>query len=266
MPALNQPTTAQQILYLLEDAKTEIINKSLKKDQSIYTVQPLNYDKSFEGALTFSEGGNTVGHVDGGFIIMDEEPGMHPYTPFSYVVTHHPRAVMAILLSRLFYDWNMPFNYITPHDVSIGENTSIGHSGFGWVRAKDRWVRFPHVAGVRIGPHTTIGANCSIPRGALSDTIIGRDTHLDDQVHIGHGSKVGDRVIIAANAMLSGSVTVEDDVWIGPSASIMQGVRIGARATIGIGAVVLRDVLPGETVVGHHKVIPTRDKQLGVTR
>lgn len=263
MPALRYPVGADTILREIERAGIEVHGHSIKEGQGIYTVHPLGWDKSFEGALTFSTG-HDFSHVDGGLMLTEGRP-VNP--TMSYITVSFPRVAMAVALDFLFPDWRGETQRVAKAwGVQIGENTSIGHPGFGWVKHRGRWMQFPQVGGVIINPGVTIGANCSIPRGALSDTILGKDTHLDDQVHIGHGSHVGNHVIIAANAMLSGSVTVEDDVWIGPSASIMQGVRIGAGATIGIGAVVLRDVAPGETVVGYHRVIETKEKQLGVTR
>lgn len=260
MPALDKPRRAHMLpfdRYLVEEPDCYF-----KPGQMIYSVQPLSYAGSFEGILTFSQGRDTD-HVDGGLLITDHRPK----GDCSYIITPKPRLIMALLLNKLFPYWRTtkpPIFY--GEDVSIGENTTIGHSGFGWELHEGQWVPFPQLGEVYIGSNTTVAANCTIARGALGPTVLGNDCHLDDHVHIGHGVHLGDHVIIAANAMLSGSVVVEDNVWIGPSASIMQGVRIGKGATIGIGAVVLRDVLPGETIVGHHRVIPTKETQLGVTR
>jgi acetyltransferase-like isoleucine patch superfamily enzyme len=262
MPALRWSITTQQLYYMVEDDGTAILSKSLKDEQWIYTVQSLNWKNSFEGVLTYAEPGRPTKHVDGGLVITAGPP--IDVVPFSYIAVNKPRLTMALLLRRLFPE-DEPY-IAKAYGVTIGENTSIGHPGFGWVRDTGNYIRFPHVAGVVIGPRTTIGANTTICRGSLSDTIIGADCHIDDHVHIAHGVVLGNHVIVVANAMIAGSVVVEDDVWIGPSASIMQGVRIGEGATIGMGAVVLRDVLPGETIVGVHRVIPTKDKQVGVTR
>lgn len=261
MPALRVPITTQQLYYMVEDEGLPIHHKSLKDAQWIYTIQSLDWKNSFEGVLTFSEG-KPVTHVDGGLVIIDRT--FPTESGFSMIVVDHPRLAMALLIRRLGAD-DEPY-IAKSYGVTIGENTSIGHPGFGWVKAKSGWIRFPHIAGVVIGPNTTIGANVTICRGSLSDTVIGHDCHIDDHVHIAHGVVLGNHVIVVANAMIAGSVVVEDDAWIGPSASIMQGVHIGKGATIGMGAVVLRDVLPGETIVGVHRVIPTKDKQIGVTR
>lgn len=263
MPALRIPITTQQLYYLIEDEGLPIHSKSLKDEQWIYTVQSLGWKNSFEGVLTYAEPGRATKHVDGGLVILAGVP--HDPVPYSGIYVDQPRLTMALLLHRLFPDEDEAY-IAKSYGVTIGDNTSIGHPGFGWVRTESKWVRFPHIAGVVIGPNTTIGANVTICRGSLSDTIIGAHCHIDDHVHIAHGVVLGNHVIVVANAMVAGSVTVGDDAWIGPSASIMQGVHIGAGATIGMGAVVLRDVAPGETIVGVHRVIPTKDKQIGVTR
>lgn len=162
------------------------------------------------------------------------------------------------------------FQLVKGVDVRVGPRTIIGHEGFGWevglLPEDPAWVEMPSYGGIRIGDRVTIGSLCTVARGTFGDTTIGDDTHIDDGVHIAHNCRVGNRVIIAAHAMLAGSVKVEDDVWIGPGASIMQGVKIGKGATIGVGSVVLRNVGEGETVVGHHRVIPTKEQQEGVTR
>lgn len=264
MPALNRPIYAREIRDFIYNRGIAIHGDSVKEGQMIYTVQSLNFNRSFEGVLTFSEG-RDFSHVDGGLVITE---GIPVSPRFSYISVSFPRSAMASALDYLFPNWETdePVVAKATSNVKIGENTSIGHVGFGWTKPHDIWLRFPHVAGVQIGSYTTIGANVTICRGSLSDTIIGRDCHIDDHVHIAHGVVLGNHVIVVANAMIAGSVVVEDDVWIGPSASIMQGVRIGKGATIGMGAVVLRDVAPGETIVGTHRVIPTKDKQIGVTR
>lgn len=263
MPALNTPIGAEAILRILELNDVEIHDHFFKEGQLIYTAQSLNWDKSFEGVLTFCEG-RDFSHVDGGLMLTEGTP-VNPL--MSYITVSFPRVAMALVLNDLFPGWEEDTKRIAKGwNVKIGENSSIGNVGFGWIKHHDRWLRFPHVGGLIVHSGVTIGSNVTVCRGVLSDTIIGPDSHIDDHVHIAHGVQIGRGVIIVANAMIAGSVVIEDDAWIGPSASIMQGVRIGAGATIGMGAVVLRDVAPGETVVGHHRVIDTKEKQLGVTR
>jgi len=151
---------------------------------------------------------------------------------------------------------------VGPHTVlvrcSVGVNTSIGAScviglpGFGMDRdGSGRYLRFPHVGGVRIGADVEIGSNVCIDRGSIGDTVICDGARIDNLVHVAHNVVVGEDALVIANAMLGGSVTVERDSWIAPSASIMNQASIGAGAVVGLGAVVLRDVAAGAVVVGN---------------
>src|SRR3954468_11434158 len=97
-------------------------------------------------------------------------------------------------------------------------------------------VGVPHAGSVRIGARVEIQANSTVDRSVFRvPTSIGDDTKLDNLVHIAHNVQVGARCLIAAGAMLAGSITVDDEVWIGPSAVISSGVRIGKGAAIVIG-------------------------------
>lgn len=138
------------------------------------------------------------------------------------------------------------------HDCTIKSNTTIGEPGFGFIAGPDkRPVRFPHVGSVAIGDRVEIGANCTVVRAALDATIIGDDVKTDDHVHIAHNVVIGARSLIAASAVLSGSVRMGSDVWVGPSAVIADHVAIGDGAWISLGSVVVRDVPVGGRVFGN---------------
>lgn len=159
-------------------------------------------------------------------------------------------------------------------DVYFGDNFQlwpnavIGADGFGfeWDEHFNSYFKFPHLGSVIIGDDVEIQSLSTVDRGVLSHTRIGDGTKLDSHVHVGHNSQIGRNVMLTAGATLGGSVVIEDNVWVGLGASVMQGVTIGAGATIGIGATVLRDVNPGETVVGTHRVIESKPSQRGVIR
>ena len=104
---------------------------------------------------------------------------------------------------------------------------------------------------VIIGNNVDIGANTTIDRGALSDTIIGDNTKINNLCHIAHNTKIGKNVIITGCVNISGSSIIEDNVWIAPNASIRGWVIIGESATIGIGSVVTKDIPKGETWIGN---------------
>lgn len=147
-------------------------------------------------------------------------------------------------------------------NVRIGGNCSIGFQGFGYDRAPNGgYIRFPHLGRVVIEEGVDIGSNTCIDRGALGETRIGRGAKIDNLVHIAHNVVVGPETLVIANSMLGGSVKIDSEVWIAPSVSVMNQVEIGAGAVLGMGAVVLKSVLAGETVVGNPaRSLTTRSK------
>ena len=136
--------------------------------------------------------------------------------------------------------------------VSVGANCSIGLTGFGYEKGPDGgWHPFPHVGRVRLESGVRIGSNTCIDRGALDDTIIRSGARIDNLVHVAHNVDVGTDAVVIAHAMLGGSVTIESGAWVAPSVSVKNQLRVGESSVLGLGAVVLRDVPPGVTVVGN---------------
>jgi UDP-3-O-[3-hydroxymyristoyl] glucosamine N-acyltransferase len=141
--------------------------------------------------------------------------------------------------------------------VRIGENTIIhagtviGADGFGYLRAADDSVAsFPHVGGVDIEDDVEIGANTCIDRGSLGNTIVRRGAKIDNLVHIAHNVVVGRDAFVIANAMIGGSTVLGDGSWISPSATLRDAIRIGRGSTVGLGAVVTKDVPDAEVWAG----------------
>ncbi|GLS00180.1 UDP-3-O-acylglucosamine N-acyltransferase [Brevundimonas denitrificans] len=135
--------------------------------------------------------------------------------------------------------------------VIINSGTVVGADGFGYERnAAGMLEKFPHLGGVLIEDDVEIGSNTSIDRGTLDDTIIRAFARIDNQVHIAHNVTVGRHCAIIAQAMVGGSVSIADYSWLAPSATVMNQVKIGERATVGLGAVVTKDVRDQMTVMG----------------
>jgi UDP-3-O-[3-hydroxymyristoyl] glucosamine N-acyltransferase len=100
------------------------------------------------------------------------------------------------------------------HDVWIGERVVmqpgavIGGEGFGFANQRGNWEKIAQLGGVRIGDDVEIGANTTIDRGALSDTLIGNGVKLDNQIMIAHNVQIGDNTAMAACTGISGSTKI----------------------------------------------------------
>lgn len=138
-------------------------------------------------------------------------------------------------------------------EVTIGDRVIlhagvvIGADGFGYVRDADPkgvYHKFPQRGTVLIEDDVELGAHTCVDRGALGQTRIGRGTKIDNLVHVGHNCDIGERVIIAAQTGISGSVTIEDGVVIGGQVGFGDHIRVLSGAVIGSKA----GVLPGKIV------------------
>jgi UDP-3-O-[3-hydroxymyristoyl] glucosamine N-acyltransferase len=141
-------------------------------------------------------------------------------------------------------------NVFLEDGVTIGRNVIlhagvvIGADGFGYVRGEAGHHKFPQIGTVVIEDDVELGANTCVDRGALGRTRIGRGTKIDNMVHVGHNCDIGERVVIAAQTGISGSVTIEDDCIIGGQVGFGDHIRVLSGAVIGSKA----GVLPGKIV------------------
>jgi len=119
--------------------------------------------------------------------------------------------------------------------VIVHAGAVLGSDGFGYVRDEKygRHVKFPQIGQLVIGDYVEIGANVTIDRGALDQTVIGAGTKLDNLVHIGHNCALGANVIMAAQVGLSGSVSVGDECMLGGQVGIGDHAEIEAGSIIG---------------------------------
>lgn len=138
------------------------------------------------------------------------------------------------------------------NNVTIHAGTVIGADGFGYERDSDGSMqKFLHLGGVVIEDDVEIGSNTSIDRGTLGDTTIRRGAKIDNQVHIAHNCDIGEDAVVIAQSMVGGSVKIGARSWLAPSAVVMNGIAIGADAVCGLGAIVVKPVADGETVMGN---------------
>lgn len=116
--------------------------------------------------------------------------------------------------SRLAHGVSIGPNVTIYHGVIIGERTMIhagtvvGSDGFGFAPGPDGWTRIAQIGSVIIGSDVSIGANCTIDRGAMGDTRIGDGVIIDNLVHIAHNVVIGDYTAIAAKVGIAGSTIV----------------------------------------------------------
>ncbi|HUO80831.1 MAG TPA: UDP-3-O-(3-hydroxymyristoyl)glucosamine N-acyltransferase [Steroidobacteraceae bacterium] len=102
----------------------------------------------------------------------------------------------------------------------IHSGAVLGADGFGIAQDRDGWVKVPQLGGVRVGDDVEIGANTTIDRGAIDDTVIEDDVKLDNQIQIGHNVRVGAHTAIAGCVGISGSTTIGRRCMIGGMAGI----------------------------------------------
>ena len=142
-------------------------------------------------------------------------------------------------------------NSIINNNVKILDNCVIGKHGFGFFPLKDKNIRYPHIGIVLVDDNCEIGCGATIDRGSMSNTIIGKNTYLDNQIHIAHNVRIGENTIIAGQVGIAGSTTIGNNVKIGGQAGISGHLKIGNNAEIGGGSGVIKDVPENAKVMGY---------------
>jgi len=149
-------------------------------------------------------------------------------------------------------------NVVIYDGVTIGDGcvihagTVLGTDGFGCSRDKDGTLyTFPHFGKLIIGANVEIGANSQVARGALSDTLIGNGCKLIGNIFISHNCILEENILMTGDTMLGGSVRVGKNTTIYAKVMVRDQTTIGAGCTIGMGAVITKDIPSGETWYGN---------------
>jgi UDP-3-O-[3-hydroxymyristoyl] glucosamine N-acyltransferase len=135
----------------------------------------------------------------------------------------------------------------------------IGADGFGMAREGDHWLKIPQVGRVRIGDDVEIGANTTIDRGALDDTVIGDGVKLDNQIQIAHNCVIGAHTVIAGCTGISGSVTIGRDCMIGGGVGIVGHITIADRVVVSGFTFVTKSLTEPGTYTSGMPVMPHAD-------
>jgi UDP-3-O-[3-hydroxymyristoyl] glucosamine N-acyltransferase len=128
--------------------------------------------------------------------------------------------------------------------VTIHAGVAIGQDGFGFAMGKAGHLKVPQIGRVIVQDGVEIGANTTVDRGALRDTVIGEGTKIDNLVQIGHNVVIGRHCIIVAQTGISGSAQLGDFVALGGQVGVVGHVKIGAGAQIAASSNVRGDVPP----------------------
>ena len=142
-------------------------------------------------------------------------------------------------------------NSFIKDNVSILDNCVIGKKGFGFFPKKSQNLRYPHIGIVIINENCEIGCGATIDRGSMSNTEIGKNTFLDNQVHIAHNVKIGENTIIAGQVGIAGSSIIGKNVRIGGQAGISGHLKIGDNVDIAGGSGVIKDIPSNTKVMGY---------------
>ena len=160
------------------------------------------------------------------------------------------------------------------HRVVVGDrvilhsNAVIGADGFSYTThkrsnvesakltgriegASEELIRVNSLGAVTLGDDVEVGANSSIDRGTLKDTIVGRGTKIDNQVQIGHNVRIGERCMICAQVGIAGSAVIGDGVVLAGKVGVADHVDVGANSVIGAGSGLHTKVAPNSIMYGY---------------
>jgi UDP-3-O-[3-hydroxymyristoyl] glucosamine N-acyltransferase len=137
--------------------------------------------------------------------------------------------------------------------VILHAGVRLGSDGFGYVPGKNGELprKIPQVGRCIIQDDVEIGANTTIDRGSVDDTVIGPGTKIDNLVQVGHNCRIGARCLIAGQAGIAGSTHVGDDVFLAGQAGLADHITIGRGARVTVQGGVIGDIEPGATVTGY---------------
>ena len=142
-------------------------------------------------------------------------------------------------------------NSLISNNVKILDNCIVGKHGFGFFPNKIKNLRYPHIGIVIIEENCEIGCGSTIDRGSMSNTVIGKNTYLDNQIHIAHNVRIGENSIIAGQVGIAGSSVIGSNVRIGGQAGISGHIKVGNNVEIGGGSGVIKNIPDNTKVMGY---------------
>jgi len=209
------------------------------------------------------------GSIIGQNAVIGADPSIHPYAVIADEVRIGDRAIIypGVWIGKgttigddavIYSNVNIRENVHIGHRVIIHAGATIGSDGFGYATEDGRHHKIPQVGGVIIGDDVEIGANTTIDRATLGNTVIKRGTKIDNLVQVAHNVTVGEHCILVAQVGIAGSCTLGKYVVLAGQAGLADHVTIGDGAVVTAQSGVLDDVQPGQ-VMGGTFAMPLRE-------
>ena len=154
------------------------------------------------------------------------------------------------------------FSFVTPEESGIERvRRSLGDQGD--IR-EQAWTRIHSLGGVTIGDDVEVGANTTIDRGTVADTVVGRGTKIDNLVQLGHNDRVGEDCLICSLVGVSGSVTIGDRVVLAGQVGVTDNITIGNDVVAGGASKIFTRVPAGRVILGSPAV--EMEKQMAINK
>lgn len=197
------------------------------------------------------------------------DPSIHPYVVIEDDVTIGDRATIypgvwigsgttigddAVIYSNV----NIGEHVRLGNRVIVHAGATIGSDGFGYETDGGMHHKIPQVGGVIIGDDVEIGANSTIDRATLGNTVINRGTKIDNLVHIAHNVTIGEHCFLIAQVGIAGSCKLGNYVVLAGQVGMADHVSIGDRAVVSGKSAVIKNIEPDQ-VVGGYYAMPQRD-------
>lgn len=142
--------------------------------------------------------------------------------------------------------------------VRIHPGAVLGADGFGLAMDAGHWIKVPQLGGVRVGDDCEIGANTTVDRGAIDDTVLEQDVRLDNQIQVGHNVRIGAHTAIAGCTAIAGSARIGRYCLIGGAVGVVGHLDICDRVTVTAMSLVTQSITePGEYSSG----MPVQDSR-----
>ncbi len=140
---------------------------------------------------------------------------------------------------------------VVGHRVVIHPGARVGGEGFRFTPSGNGTERLPHVGRCVLGDDVEVGANTTIDRGSVGDTVVGSGTKIDNLVQVAHNVRIGTRCVIMAQVGIAGSTVIEDDVILAGQAGLAGHLTVHRGARVAAQGGVIGDVPAGATVSGY---------------